>query len=91
MEDSAPSLLRFRQLMREIEGGQARRTTFAPWEVELLVDLSSSFGNLDRRRLLEGYRRAVERAFENGVSRLPKFSEYLDLRLRANKRQRSVA
>ena len=91
LEDSAPSLVRFRQLMREIEDGETRRTTFARWEVELLVDMTSSFGSLDRRRTLEAYRRAVERGIENGASRLPKLSEYLDLRLRAAKRQRSVA
>jgi hypothetical protein len=78
VEDSQGILARFNRLMRDLENGASTRTCFRPWEVELLLDIQNcDLGAANRRRVLQRYRRAVERRLEKGASAPLKFSEYL--------------
>ncbi len=75
-------LNRFRKLMSEILRGAIVRSTFQPWEVEILVDLDAI--NLEPRRrneILRQYQRAVERQLEVGPGPPMKLSEFLQLRM----------
>jgi hypothetical protein len=78
VEDSQGILARFNRLMRDLQNGASTRTCFRPWEVELLLDLQTcDLGAVNRRRVLQRYRRAVERRLEKGASKPLKLSEYL--------------
>ena len=77
MADTAQVVVRFKRLMREIESGALARTSFYPWEVELLVDLDQCVLRADRRRLLRRYQKAAVRGLEMGAPRPLKLSEYL--------------
>ena len=60
-------LCRFRRLMAEVQSGVIRRNNFEPWEIEILLDLQGF--HLSRRRwarILQRYKKAVERQLENG-------------------------
>jgi len=74
-------LNRFNRLMNEILRGAIVRTTFQPWEVELLLDMECC--QLDPRRrqeILRQYQRAVERQLETGPGPPMKLSEFLQVR-----------
>ena len=74
-------LNRFNRLMTEILRGAIVRTTFQPWEVELLLDMENC--ELDPRRrqeILRQYQRAVERQMETGPGPPMKLSEFLQAR-----------
>ena len=62
MPDSDAILAQFNRLMQEVLRGNMHRTTFRPWEVELLLDIESC-GLMDssRRETLRRYQRAVQR------------------------------
>ncbi len=77
MNDSAQLLLRFNQLMRDVENGNTARNSFRPWEVDLLVDMQSCHLGSDRRRVLRRYQKAVRRGLEQGAMRPLRLSEYL--------------
>ena len=75
-------LNRFNRLMTEILRGAIVRTTFQPWEVELLLDMQTC--DVDRRRrqdILRQYQRAVQKQMEVGPGPPMKLSEYLQLRM----------
>lgn len=75
-------LNRFRKLMGELIRGELRRTTFEPWEVEILLDFQTCA--LEPRRRMEklrGYQRAVERQLETGPGPPMKLSEYLQQKM----------
>jgi len=75
-------LNRFRKLMNEIFRGAIVRSTFEPWEVEILVDLDAV--DLEPRRrneILRQYLRAVEKQMEVGPGPPMKLSEFLQLRM----------
>jgi hypothetical protein len=74
-------LNRFRRLMGELLRGEMNRNSFAPWEIDLLLD----FDNCElpsRRRLdiLRQYQKAVERQMETGPGPPMKLSHFLVLR-----------
>jgi hypothetical protein len=78
MQDSSTILARFNRLMRDLEQGETKRNSFYPWEVELLLELDSIDWNAPgQRKILDRYRRAVERRLADGESMPLKFSEYL--------------
>lgn len=78
MEDSQGTLARFNRLMRDVQNGDSTRNCFRPWEVELLLDMGAcDLGEANKRRVLQRYRRAVERRLEKGASKPLKLSEYL--------------
>lgn len=78
MEDSQAILVRFNRLLRDLQNGASTRNCFCPWEVELLVDIQGcDLGEANQRRILQRYRRAVERRLEKGAATPLKLSEYL--------------
>ena len=75
-------LNRFNRLMNEILRGAIVRTTFQPWEVEILIDMENC--QLDPRRrqdILRQYQRAVERQLETGPGPPMKLSQFLQVRM----------
>ncbi|MGE5644836.1 MAG: hypothetical protein ACM336_03485 [Acidobacteriota bacterium] len=77
MTDSSQILIRFDRFMRDVENGDTSRTSFRPWEVELLIDLHSCPLGPDRKRVLQRYSKAVRRGLERGETRPLRLSEYL--------------
>lgn len=74
-------LNRFRRLLNEIIRGTTGRNSFAPWEIEILLDLANC--ELSPRRRLETlkqYERAVERQMETGPGPPMKLSDFLQYR-----------
>ena len=79
MPDSDAILAQFNRLMQEVLRGNMQRTTFRPWEVELLLDIEAcGLNDSARRETLRRYQRAVQRHMEKGGSTPLKLSEYLD-------------
>jgi hypothetical protein len=79
MPDSDAVLAQFNRLMQEVLRGNMHRTTFRPWEVELLLDIEScGLRDSTRRETLRRYQRAVQRHMEKGGDAPLKLSEYLD-------------
>jgi len=75
-------LNRFNRLMSEILRGAIVRTSFQPWEVELLLDMETCRLEPKRRNeILRQYQRAVERQLEIGPGPPMKLSEFVQLRL----------
>ena len=71
-------LNRFNRLMGELARGVTARNGFAPWEVEILLDIQGC--QLEPRRRSETmrqYQRAVERQLETGPGPPMKLSEFL--------------
>ena len=91
MPDSDAILAQFNRLMQEVLRGNMHRTTFRPWEVELLLDIESC-GLMDssRRETLRRYQRAVQRHMEKGGGAPLKLSEYLEA-VRAKRVARDVS
>jgi hypothetical protein len=72
---------RFNRLMGELARGVITRNNFAPWEVELLLDIQTC--KLEPRRKSETMRqfqRAVERQMDLGPGPPMKLSEFLTMR-----------
>ncbi len=87
MEDSEGVLARFNRLMRDLENGVTARNCFREWEVELLLDMGKcEFHDGNRKRVLQRYRKAVERRLGMGATKPMKLSEYL-----ARNRSRATA
>jgi hypothetical protein len=81
IEQRECQLNRFRRLIGELLRGEMNRNSFAPWEIDLLLD----FENCElpsRRRLdiLRQYQKAVERQMESGPGPPMKLSHFLVLR-----------
>ncbi len=88
MNDSTQLVLRFNQLIRDVQSGTTNRNTFRPWEVELLLDMQGCPLGSDRKRVLRRYQKAVQRSLEHGASRPLKLSEYL---IRSRRERRAPA
>jgi hypothetical protein len=81
--DATEMLGRFNLLMRDLLAGHSKRNGFAPWEVELLIDIAGCRLEPGRERsTLIRYRQAATRQFENGKLAPMKLSEYLQARQR---------
>ena len=75
-------LNRFNRLISEILRGVIVRTTFQPWEVELLLDMQGC--EIEQRRrpeILRQYQRAVQKQMETGPGPPMKLSEFLQLKM----------
>jgi hypothetical protein len=73
----------FDKMIADLASGQFRRTTFQPWEVEVLLDIQSvNLGEANRKALLRRYQRAAHRWFERGGRTLLRMSDYLAKRHR---------
>ena len=74
-------LVRFRRLFAELLRGTLNRNSFAPWELELLMDFETCrLPSRRRTEILHQYRRAVERQMESGAGPPMKLSRFLVLR-----------
>jgi hypothetical protein len=82
-------LNRFNRLIGELMHGAIVRSTFQPWEVDLLLDIGNC--PLERRRRMETlrqYQRAVERQLDTGPGPPMILSEFLAMR--AQRRENSA-
>lgn len=73
----------FDSLIAELAAGEIRRTTFEPWEVEVLLDIQScqtEDGN--KKEMLRRYQRAAHRWLERGGRTILLLSDYLAKRHR---------
>jgi hypothetical protein len=72
-------LLQFNRLMTELLRGRIQRTTFQPWEVEILLDIEACrLNDSNRREILRRYQKAANRFVDRGGRTLLKLSEYLE-------------
>jgi hypothetical protein len=71
-------LMQFNKLLSELVRGRIQRTTFQPWEIELLLDIEAcDLRNGNRRQVLKRYQRAANRYVDRGGRSMLKLSEYL--------------
>jgi hypothetical protein len=78
-------LNRFRRLVGDLLRGRLTRESFAPWEVDILVDLDDC--QLESRRrgdIVRQYQRAVEKQMESSDGPPMKLSQFLIERSRKN-------
>ena len=71
-------LFRFNRLIRGSLSGRFARTTFQPWEIELLLDIEGC--HITKRAwegVLRRYLRAIQRQIEKGATAPMKLSEFL--------------
>ncbi len=73
-------LNRFRKLMKEILNGAIVRSTFQPWEVEILLDMEACELPKRPHEILRQYQRAVEKQLEIGPGPPMKLSRFLQER-----------
>ena len=77
---------RFNRLIGELARGAITRNNFAPWEIELLVDIDTC--KLEPRRksdTMRQYQRAVERQMAFGPGPPMKLSEFMTMRANREK------
>lgn len=73
---------RFNRLIAELLRGAIVRTTFKPWEVELLLDMQTcEIEPRKRPEILRQYQKAVQRQMETGPGPPMKLSEFLQLKM----------
>jgi hypothetical protein len=76
--DPEELLVQFNRLLRELLRGQINRTTFRPWEVELLLDVEScGLRDSSREGTLRRYQKAVQRRIGRGATTPMMLSEFL--------------
>jgi hypothetical protein len=74
-------LNRFRRLVGELLRGQTARNSFAPWEIELLMDFDAcELPSRRRVEIIRQYQRAVEKQLQNSLGPPMKLSHFLVLR-----------
>jgi len=75
-------LNRLNRLIAELLRGAIVRTTFHPWEVELLLDMQDcEIEPRKRAEILRQYQRAVQKQMEIGPGPPMKLSEFLQRRI----------
>ncbi len=73
---------RFQRLIGELMHGSVGRTTFQPWEIELLIDIQACQTMPQRRvETLRQYLRAVEKQLDDGPGPPMKLSTFLQTRI----------
>jgi hypothetical protein len=89
--DSETVLAQFNRLVQELLRGNLARTTFRPWEIEILLDIEACpVREGTKRETLRRYQKAVQRQMEKGARTPMKLSEYLE-GLRARRRENEAA
>lgn len=64
-------------LVADLIAGQFHRTTFQPWEVEVLLDIQAcKLGDSNKKELLRRYQKAAHRWFDRGGRTLLLLSDY---------------
>ena len=72
---------RFQRLTNELISGALSRTSFQPWEVDVLLDLSDcTLPSKSRAQTLRQYQKAVSRQLDGSDGPPMKLSEYLQQR-----------
>lgn len=72
-------LQQFNKLLAEVLRGRIQRTTFQPWEVEILLDIQAcELSDSNRKEVLRRYQKAANRFVDRGGRSLLKLSEYLE-------------
>jgi hypothetical protein len=75
-------LNRFNRLIAELLRGTIVRTTFQPWEVELILDMQTcEIEARKRQEILRQYQKAVQKQMETGPGPPMKLSEFLQLKM----------
>ena len=65
------------KLVADLIAGQFHRTTFQPWEVEVLLDIQAcKLGDSNKKELLKRYQKAAHRWFDRGGRTLLLLSDY---------------
>ncbi len=73
------------KMLEDLISGRLRRTTFQPWEVEVLLEIQACrMSDSKRKMLLRRYQKAVHRWFSRGERTLLSFSDYLAKRRRGD-------
>lgn len=74
-------LTQFNRLIEELLSGNLNRSTFRPWEIQILVDMVSCHlpEASGRVSILRDYQKAVQRRIRDGARVPQKLSEYLEL------------
>src|SRR5450759_899504 len=80
LEHRELQLNRFRRLIGELIRGATARNTFAPWEIDLMLDFEDCQLPFRRVEILRQYQRAVERQMASGPGPPMKLSHFLILR-----------
>jgi len=76
--DSEFVLSRFNRLMKDVLTGNWQRTSFEPWEVELLLDIQACSAEMrSRRDLLVRYQKAVQRQLSQRREMPMRLSDYI--------------
>ncbi len=79
-EYSDEILPRFNRLMKDVIAANWTRTSFAPWEVELILDFEACAAERRARRdLMQRYHRAVLRQLQNRREMPMKLSTYIGM------------
>ncbi|HNY42657.1 MAG TPA: hypothetical protein PKJ41_19805 [Bryobacteraceae bacterium] len=77
-------LIQFNKLLAELLRGRIQRTTFQPWEIEILLDIEAcDLRDGNRRQVLKRYQRAANRYVDRGGRTMLKLSDYLAKKHRA--------
>ncbi len=77
--DSEVILPRFNRLMQDVIKGSFQRTSFEPWEVQLLLDIQGCVEEVETRRdLLKRYQKAVQKQLGRRGQRPMLLSEYVE-------------
>jgi hypothetical protein len=83
LEQREIMLNRFKRLFGDLMRGQISRNSFAPWEIELLLDFEAcTLPSRRRMEILRQYQRAVERQLDAGPGPPLLLSDFLVLRER---------
>jgi hypothetical protein len=74
-------LAQFNRLIEELLAGNLNRSTFRPWEIQILVDMVGCHlpDASGRVSILRDYQKAVQRRMRDGARVPQKLSEYLEL------------
>jgi hypothetical protein len=76
-------LASFDSLIAELAAGEIRRTTFEPWEVQLMLDIQAcQVEDANKKEMLRRYQKAAHRWLERGGRTVLLLSDYLAKRHR---------
>lgn len=76
-------LVQFDSMISELAAGEIRRTTFEPWEIQVLLDIQSCQAEeANKREMLRRYQKAAHRWLERGGRTILLLSDYLAKRHR---------
>jgi len=71
-------LVHLDNLLADMAAGQFHRTTYQPWEIEVLLDIQAcNVSEPDRKALLQRYQKAAHRWFDRGGRTLLLLSDYM--------------